>query len=308
MAHVNGGLVTRAQALGLGPRHVVDDALNDGVLRGVHPGVYVTADVRLDRRLLRRAALAYLPDAALSHLDALDIWGFEAPAAPRAVPTGLPTTAAIHLTAAHGHRAIASSRLVLHRRRHFRPEPPLVVQRDGLRVVRLEQALLESWALLPTASRRAPLIAALRDRRTTASRLVAVLGQSPRLRGAADMSRLIGLVDAGCHSELEIWGHDRVFTDPRLPPSRRQHRVAVGDRNVFLDRYIPVERVGVELDGAAWHGRPEQRENDLRRDAALSAMGILVVRYSHRRLVADPDAIVDELREILAHRRVGLAG
>jgi very-short-patch-repair endonuclease/predicted transcriptional regulator of viral defense system len=291
MAMSQGGFVTRAQARQLGGRHIVDDALNDGVLTRVFPGVYVVTGAVAHRRLMHRAALAYLPGAALSHLDALEFWGLGA-----AEP-------AIHVTAPLKHRAIAAPGLVVHRRKDFRCEPPAVVGRDGLRVVRLERALVESWPLTAEADRRSPLITALRDRRTTAARVTAALDESPRLAGAAEMRRLVALVAGGCHSELEVWGHEKVFADPRLPPSHRQFRVQVDGRTVFLDRYFAAERVAVELDGAAWHGSRQQRERDLRRDAALAAMGILVVRFSHRRLVAEPEKVIEELCRILAWRR-----
>lgn len=300
MARADGGLVTRAEALARWPRHVLDDALNDGALRRLHPGVYVTADASLDRRLRRRAALAYLPSAALSHLDALDVWA--------ACRTALPSSAPVRLTAPHSQRFLPASNVVVHRRRSFGADPSAVIERDGLRVVRLEQALVESWPVTPPVDRRGPLIDALRGRRTTAARLSAVLRQNPTIRGIAEIRELITLVEGGCHRELEIWGHQRVFCDEQLPPSQRQFAVMLGARTVFLDRYFPVERVDVELDGAAWHGQSGQRERDLRRDAALSAIGIQVIRYSHRRLVAEPELVIRELRDILAHRRLGLAG
>ena len=109
---------------------------------------------------------------------------------------------------------------------------------------------------------------------------------------------------AGCRSALEIWGHDHVFTGPGLPALRRQHPVRLGDRTVYLDVYAEPERVAFELDGAAYHGDPEQREADLCRDAALAARGIQVVRFSHRRLVREPDAVRREVLAVLATRRL----
>jgi hypothetical protein len=290
-AVADGGLITRRKALRFGGRHVVDDALNDGVLTRLLPGVYVVAGRVIDRRLMQRAALAYLPAAALSHLDALELWGLGR------------TATTIHLTVPGTHGAVAAPGLTVHRRRDFVAEPPAAVVRQGLRVGALERALVESWPLLPPGERRGPLIAALRERRTTAGHVTSALDASPRLSGAAQMRRLVVLVDGGCHSELELWGHEKVFSDPRLPPSVRQFAVLVDGRRMFLDRYFPRERVAVELDGAAWHGNQVQRERDLRRDAALSAMGILVVRYSHRRLVTEPDHVIEELCRVLACRR-----
>ncbi|MEU4473288.1 DUF559 domain-containing protein [Micromonospora sp. NPDC023888] len=45
-----------------------------------------------------------------------------------------------------------------------------------------------------------------------------------------------------------------------------------------------------------------EREIDLRRDALLATIGILVVRFTHRRLTADPAQVRRETLAILAAR------
>jgi very-short-patch-repair endonuclease len=168
----------------------------------------------------------------------------------------------------------------------------------------MEQAIVESWPLLSDRDQRLPAIVAVRDRRTTASRLLRTLDQQPRTRGAALMRPLFTLLGQGIHSHLEAWGHAHVFRDPRLPRSRTQVKeTLLSGRNVYLDRLFEAEMVNVELDGAAYHGRPGQRERDIRRDAALAALGYLTVRFSHLRLHADPEGCIRELLEILATRR-----
>ena len=72
---------------------------------------------------------------------------------------------------------------------------------------------------------------------------------------------------------------------------------------IYLDRLYDGAMVNVELDGAAYHGEPGQRERDLRRDAALAALGFVTVRFSHLRLHADPDGVRAQLVEVLAVRR-----
>jgi very-short-patch-repair endonuclease len=72
---------------------------------------------------------------------------------------------------------------------------------------------------------------------------------------------------------------------------------------VYLDLYAPAEKVNIELDGGATHSSPADRERDRRRDAALAALGILVVRYTHHRLTHDPDGVRREVLAILAARR-----
>jgi very-short-patch-repair endonuclease len=65
----------------------------------------------------------------------------------------------------------------------------------------------------------------------------------------------------------------------------------------------PVERVDFELDGTIAHAAPSDRERDLRRDAELAALGILVVRFTYQRLTREPATVRREVLAILASRR-----
>jgi hypothetical protein len=125
----------------------------------------------------------------------------------------------------------------------------------------------------------------------------------PKLRGLANLRRLLALVGSGCHSELELWGYDRVFSHPDLPPSDAQVRINLDGRVVYLDRLYREEQVNVELDGTKWHRSAADRERDLRRDSLLMARGLLVVRFTHARLLAEPDDVRHDLKAILSRRR-----
>ena len=291
------GVVTRADALRLMPAYVIDDAIRSGAIARVFPGVYSLPDSVEELGIRRSAALAYRPHCALSHTDGLDVWSL--PSAP---------SSDVHITGASSETGSRLPGLTVHRRRDFTLAAPAAVVRRGLRVVRLEQAVVESWQLLPKVDRRVPAIVAVRERRTTGSRLLDVLARNPYAAGAVEQRRLFELVGAGCHSPLELWGHENVFTDRRLPSSRCQVPVRLATGVVYLDRLYEAEMVDVELDGAAYHGEPGQRERDLRRDAALAALGYLTVRFSHLRLHADPAGCVAELLTILAMRRSQLGG
>lgn len=248
-----------------------------------------------DPRLRRRAVLAYANGrGALSHTSALEVWGL------RQQPDGEP----MHLSVpAAGVRLLSGEQLVVHRRRRFAMGPPDVVVRRGVAVTCLERTLVDAWPLLPPAERRAPLIKAVNDRMTTPARVAEALANAPRLPGRAELRVLLDRLTAGCRSPLEIWGYDHVFTGPGMPPFQRQVRVQVGRRTTYLDVYAEQERVNFELDGAATHGDPRQREIDLRRDALLATVGILVVRFAHRRLVHETAAVRREILAILATRR-----
>jgi len=289
------GVIRRDDALRFVAEHVLDDAVRVGAVVRVFPGVYALPGCADDRHVRRAAALAHRRRGALSHTDGLDVWD---------LPTHPDGT--VHLTVPETDPSARVGGLTLHRRRGFVADPPSVVVRRGLRVVRLEQAVVESWPLLPARDRRVPAIVAIRDRRTTGPRLLDVLALNRGAPGSAEQREVFTLAAAGCHSPLELWGHQRVFTDPRLPHSRCQVPVALPWGRVYLDRLYDAELVNVELDGAAYHGEPGQRERDLRRDAALAARGFVTVRFSHLRLHADPDGVIEELLTILAMRRAQL--
>lgn len=320
------GLVTRVEASQVVPVWVLEAACRAGHLRRVLPEVYVDARLPsgrlasgdphageprggtllagdppgatllggLDPELSRRAVLAYADGrGALSHTSALDVWGL------RRQPIGEP----MHLSVPAGLGLRSRPGLVVHQRRGFTIEPPQVMTRRDMPVTRIERSLVDAWPLLPPADRPAHLIRAVNDRLTTPSRVAAALATAPKLTGRAELRVLLDRLTAGCRSALEIWGHDHVFTGPGMPPFQRQVRVQVGGRTFYLDVYAEPERVNIELDGAATHGDPRQREIDLRRDALLATIGILVVRFAHRRLVYETAEVRREILAILASRR-----
>ncbi|MDG4810363.1 DUF559 domain-containing protein [Micromonospora sp. WMMD1120] len=125
----------------------------------------------------------------------------------------------------------------------------------------------------------------------------------PKLTDRAALRTLLSRLADGCRSPLEIWGHEHVFVGAGMPRFRRQVPISVGRRTVYLDMFAERERVNIELDGATTHGDPRRREIDLRRDALLATMGIVVVRFAHRRLTHEADEVRRETLAILAARR-----
>ncbi len=242
----------------------------------------------------QRAALAWAGGyGALSHLSALAVWGLRPGVLGELVHLSAPANASLRTRPG----------VIVHRRRDLTIEAPQVVVRRGLTVTRLEQALVDSWPTTPPDDRQALVIRAVNDWLTTPERLSAALERVPKLVDRAAFRRLLTKLADGCRSPLEIWGHEHVFTGPGMPAFRRQVPVRVGRRLMYLDMFAERERVNIELDGATTHGSPGQREIDLRRDALLAAVGILVVRFAQRRLVHDVDEVRRETLAILATRR-----
>jgi very-short-patch-repair endonuclease len=137
----------------------------------------------------------------------------------------------------------------------------------------------------------------------SARQLRTELAAQPALSGRRAFVELLGLVERGCESELEIWGVRKVLQGPGMPRFVQQHPVALPWGTVRLDAAIPELKVAVELDGAAFHGSAEARERDTRRDAALAARGWVVLRFSYRRLMRDPEGCRREILEVCRARR-----
>ncbi|WP_051366873.1 DUF559 domain-containing protein [Hamadaea tsunoensis] len=267
------------------PRWLISNARRAGWILQVLPGVYVPAHAPVD---LHRAAIVYTRDqGALSHTTALGVWGL------REAAPGEP----IHVVVHRGVRLRSTNRLVLHTRHVW---PPTQV-RAGLPVTAVAESLVDSWPAMAPVERPGPFFAAITGRLTTADRLAEAVSRSPHLAGRAALVDLVGRLAAGCHSPLEIFGADVVFAG--LSGARRQVPVIAGGRRYYLDLYLSGERIDIELDGASWHSSAAQRENDMRRDAALAAQGILVVRFSYRRLVNEPRRVRAEVEEIITARR-----
>jgi len=87
-----------------------------------------------------------------------------------------------------------------------------------------------------------------------------------------------------------------------MPPFARQFRVRLRGSVRYIDLAHVASKTAVELDGWQFHGGPEQRDRDLRRDAQLAAAGWLTVRFTAARLRGDPDGVRRQVCAIIAAR------
>jgi hypothetical protein len=289
----NRGAISREHALTLVPRHIFDKAVKSALLTRFLPGVFVATDRLTDDDALDQAVMAHAPDGAFSHISALRALRIRHVTADRRR----------HITVNERVHLRSLPHLVVHRRKGFVCEPPMARRGEWINVVAVERALIESWPMLPPGERRSPSIEAVRRGMTSGASLLGELHSMHTPEGSDEMRSLFALIEAGCRSELELFGHRDVFDSPDLPRAVLQCEVRTEAGRYFLDRAYLDELVGVELDGAAWHGSKEQRERDVRRDAALAAAGWLIVRFTHDRLRREPEVCREELRQILESRR-----
>lgn len=282
------GVARAADLAGRIDRHTVGRWVRDGRLVRPHPGV-VAEPGCWDRWQTRALAGALATGGTLSHTTALAVWRVADDEGP------------VHVSVPAHRRALRSPDLVVHRVRD------LDADRLGpFPVTDLPRSLVDSWgwaagqhgARLDLDRARGAVIGSLRDRRVVVRQLTAEAVRRGALPGRRALTDLLRLIEQGCESELEIWGVRHVLSGPRMPRFVQQHRVVLSSgRTVYLDAAVPELRVAIELDGAAFHGSAEARERDTRRDAALAALGWVVLRFSYQRLTREPEAC---RREILA--------
>ena len=67
-----------------------------------------------------------------------------------------------------------------------------------------------------------------------------------------------------------------------------------------VDFFWRAQRVIVETDGREQHGTPMAFERDRERDARLTMLGYRVVRFTHRRIAHEPDAVAQTLNVLLS--------
>jgi very-short-patch-repair endonuclease len=292
------GVLHRAHAVATIPDHVLDHALAVRDLTALFPGIYVESARVCDVDLRERATLLYAGEgAALSHVTALRRWA----ALPWPMVHPLER---IHVTVPETVRRRARQNIaVVHR---VRKPIPVVIRRD-LPVTRLERSIVDTWSLLDGPDQRAPAIFAVAERMTTPARLLREAASNQNRRGRASPLALCSALADGCRSELELWGLWHVFDDPRFSAAVRQLPFRLDGRTVYADVAFEREKVIVELDGATYHGSPDRRAQDVRRDAALAALGWVVLRFTCQRLHAEPEVVRREVLAVLEIRRRQLA-
>ena len=80
----------------------------------------------------------------------------------------------------------------------------------------------------------------------------------------------------------------------RLPVTVHRQKVIA---SYIVDFYIAERQIVIELDGLQ-HTTPEHRAKDAERDAALSALGIVVLRYTNDDIRKGFEGV---MRDILSH-------
>jgi very-short-patch-repair endonuclease len=284
------GWITGPELLGRVSRATVGNWVASGKLVRLAPGLFALPATAPHWRTRLAATLEHREGLA-SHATALALWEL----------VGHPP-GPVHVTVDGTRSGRGSCGLVLHRSAGAYEDRRRV---DGLAVTSVERSVVDTWGDpygLGRPALRGAAIAAVRRRLCSPRDLGDELARRPRLRGRAELSRLVGLLADGCQGELEIWGCLHVLRAPGMPPFVQQRRTAVAGETFILDAAYDDVLLAVEMDGAAHHGSRDQRERDIRRDALLATVGWQTLRFSFARMTSAPEACRRDIRAVYAAR------
>jgi very-short-patch-repair endonuclease len=282
------GIASRAQLTAAGIScYLVDARVRRGLLRRIHAGVYQVGPVT-GPRAREIAALLACQDAVLSHRSAAPLW--------------LPVRAqradeAVDVTLTNGHRRGRRPGIRAHRGNLAADE---VTRMDGLPVTTLPRTLLDLSRVADSRELERALAAAARAGLLDGPRMHALL---QRHAGQPGTRRLRSLLEsdtplAFTRSEAE----EQVLALVRaggLP----EPELNVMVHGFELDFFWRHARLAVEVDGYAWHGSARAFLRDRRRDSALAAAGIQVVRVSWHQIAREREKTLVQLAQALARAR-----
>ncbi len=252
----------------------------DGYLRQVLPRVYAVGHLAGSVEGDLMAAILYAgPDAMLSHATALWWHGLL-----EHQPTPLQVSTARKCASQPG--------LEIHSRRTI----PLIHHRR-LPTTTISQALLDFSATAPVADVVRALAEADYRRVLNHRELHETCG--PGRPGSTTLKQALRRHTpelARTKSKLETAFH-ALCRRGHIPAYEVNHPLC----GFTVDTFWPDLGVVVELDGVQGHATPAQMRRDHRRDLILRAAGYVVVRYSYDQIMYDGEAVLADLRMVLAH-------
>ncbi|WP_169746722.1 endonuclease domain-containing protein [Demequina silvatica] len=279
---------TYDELIGIASERKARTAIARGDIVRLLPDTYVAAihaesfAARVDAALLWAGT-----KAAVSGVAAMFLWGFvEEP--PETIEIVLP-----HPEHPYPPKWIRVRRL------SYRP-PTTRIGRAT--VLGPDLAVIHGFGGLARGDRSSAVHRAFRSGFTTPRAIRDALERVPRCTARRELLRRVDAAERGAESYLEEVGLRRVFNTGEFARFLRQHRVMAQGEFFRLDMYDPSTMTAVELDGAASHASPQQRQRDLRRDALLAGIGIQTLRLTYEDITERPEQCRARVREVLEAR------
>jgi very-short-patch-repair endonuclease len=280
------GIVTRWQLIDAGvSRHSIDRRLRSGRLIAVHAGVYRVGPIAgpLAREM---AATLACGEAAASHLSAASLLKLLAPQS-SIEPVDVIVRGGRHRGRRSGIRAHRSGL-----------QADEITWVDNVPVTDVARTLIDLSGMVGDRDLERAFAAAERLDSDVGDRVAALLERYARRAGTR---RLRGLLD-----RRRLLHFTRSEAEERFLEIVRSGGLPLPRTNVLVhgfevDCYWPSDRLVVEIDGYAFHGAALSFIRDRRRDSALAAAGIGVLRLSWQQLTKERDRTLVQLAQTLAH-------
>ena len=292
------GVFTLDDALACGlTGHDVRRMLDQGWWRVLHPRVYAAQSTPLTAAVREAAGLAHVGrQACLSHFSA---------AQRQRLDVADPVPGRVCLTVPAAVTAPTRPGLDVVRTRR----PPRVEVLGGLPCTVVPRTIVDLAARLDRISLAALLADAVRTRRTTVERVVAMAADFGGRPGLADLRRVCDEFDPLFESELEREAMPHLSA--AVPGEDWQQQVEIPDaEGRFVGRVdflLARLRLVVEVDGFAHHSSPAARSGDARRDRRLAALGYVVVRFTTDDIRRHPERVRAELASVVARLEAAAA-
>ena len=276
LARQQHGVVTRAQlaANGYSPK-AIRHRVATGRLHQIYHGVFAIGRpaVTLHGRWIA-AVLTCGPRAVLSHSSAAALWLIRPSSNNR-----------IHVSLPAGFSPRPRARIAIHRRPTLTAND--ITRHAGIPVTTPICTLIDLATSLDARALEAAVNEADKLGLTNPERLRVALTQRVRRPGVRQLRELLdqhtfSLTD----SELER-RFLRLAREAGLPKPMTQARVS----GYKVDFYWPALELVIETDGLRYHRTPAQQAKDRARDQALTAAGIIVLRFTHAQVRFEPGRV-----------------
>jgi very-short-patch-repair endonuclease len=282
------GVITRAEALecGLTLSTLQHRIRPGGPWSRVLPGIYLTSTGQPDQDQRLMAALLYAGQGSI----------ITGQAALRHYKISVPDERRVDVLIPISRRRASAQFVVVHRTTRM---PRLHAAVGPIQFASPQRAVSDAALSLARLSDvRAIAASAVQRDWCTVSALAAELGAGPR-RGAALLRRTLEELKDGIRSATEA--DLRVLLKrARLPGAMFNASLYLGDRLIAVaDAWWPHAGLVVEVDSREWHLSPADWEQTMRRHAALTALGILVLHFSPRQIRTEPETVMEAIRSAL---------
>lgn len=265
----------------------IDHRVRRGLLRPVHRGVYRVGPIVGRYQAEMAAVLACGPEAALSDRTAGALWGI----------VSSKQEAPMHVMGPRSLRRPGSG-IIVHRRGALPADE--VTQRHGLPLTTPARTLIDLAAELGPYQLERALAGALRRELVVVEAIDALMLRHPGRPGYRNLRSLLD--DAAGPTFTRSEAEARFLALMRKGGVERPRTNTVVN-GLEVDFFWPDNGVVVEVDGFAFHANRGAFEDDRGRGTLLAAEGHVVLRFTWRQMVDQPEKVLARVCMTLGARK-----